>query len=55
MRNNVDLPQPLGPTSTTNSPSAMEMSTPWTTWVLPKDLRTCLSSTEAIYANLKRH
>ena len=28
MRSSVDLPQPEGPTSTTNSPSAIEMSTP---------------------------
>jgi len=29
MRNRVDLPQPDGPTSTTNSPSPIVMSTPW--------------------------
>ena len=28
MRSKVDLPQPDGPTSTTNSPSPIEMSTP---------------------------
>ena len=36
MRSNVDLPQPDGPTSTVNEPSAMSMSTPWSTAVSPK-------------------
>jgi hypothetical protein len=40
MRSSVDLPQPDGPTITMNSPSAMSMSMPWITSVLPKDLRT---------------
>ncbi len=31
----VDLPQPEGPTSTTNSPSAMSRSMPCSTSVLP--------------------
>ena len=39
MRSSVDLPQPDGPTSTTNSPSAMSISTPWMTSVAPKALR----------------
>ena len=36
MRSSVDLPQPDGPTSTQNSPSAMAMSTPRMTCVAPK-------------------
>ncbi len=31
MRSSVDLPQPDGPTITTNSPSATSMDTPWMT------------------------
>ena len=37
MRSSVDLPQPDGPTRTTNSPSAMSRSMPWMTLVLPND------------------
>src|SRR5574341_1283147 len=44
----VDLPQPEGPTSTQNSPSSMSMSTPCTTAVVPKDLRTPLRATAAM-------
>ena len=29
IRSSVDLPQPEGPTSTTSSPSAMSIETPW--------------------------
>ena len=36
MRSSVDLPQPEGPTSTVNEPSAMSMSTPCRTAVSPK-------------------
>ena len=36
MRSSVDLPQPDGPTSTVNEPSAMSMSTPCRTAVSPK-------------------
>ena len=57
MRSSVDLPQPDGPTSTTNSPSSMEMSTPCTTSTRPKDLRTSFNSTEAMsgrYARMQR-
>src|SRR6195256_6484126 len=50
MRSSVDLPQPEGPTSTQNSPSAIDTSTPWTTSVEPKDLRTALRFTAAIGA-----
>ena len=32
MRSSVDLPQPEGPTMTTNSPSAISALTPWMTW-----------------------
>jgi hypothetical protein len=31
MRSSVDLPQPEGPTITTNSPSFTSIETPWTT------------------------
>ena len=31
MRSSVDLPQPEGPTITTNSPSATSIETPWIT------------------------
>src|SRR5439155_712567 len=48
LRSSVDLPQPEGPTSTQNSPSAMEMSTPCTTSVEPKDLRTPRNETADI-------
>ncbi len=37
IRSSVDLPQPDGPTSTTNSPSWMSKPMPWMTFVLPKD------------------
>src|SRR5215475_2225214 len=40
MRSNVDLPQPEGPTSTTNSPSSIGIDTPCRTSKLPNDLRT---------------
>ena len=36
MRSRVDLPQPEGPTSTVNEPSAMAMSTPCRIGVAPK-------------------
>ena len=39
----VDLPQPDGPTKTTNSPSAISRSMPGMMTVAPKALRTCLS------------
>src|SRR6185369_6847547 len=48
MRSSVDLPQPEGPTSTQNSPSAIDTSTPCTTSVEPNDLRTALSVTAAM-------
>src|SRR5262245_42740136 len=48
IRSNVDLPHPEGPTRTTNSPSRIEMSTPWITAVAPKAFRTSRIATEAI-------
>jgi hypothetical protein len=36
MRSSVDLPQPEGPTSTVNEPSAISMSTPCSTSTSPK-------------------
>src|SRR5437899_9694846 len=44
----VDLPQPEGPTSTQNSPSSTPMSTPCTTSVEPKLLRTPERVTDAM-------
>ena len=35
MRRSVDFPQPDGPTKVTNSPSAIEIDTPWMTSTLP--------------------
>src|SRR6478672_26414 len=37
-RSSVDLPQPDGPTNTTNSPSATARSTPWITRVASNSL-----------------
>ena len=51
MRSSVDLPQPDGPTSTTNSPSRIAMSMPWMTAVAPKAFRTSLIATEAIHSS----
>src|SRR5882724_11942122 len=48
MRNRVDLPQPDGPTTTTNSPSATAQLTPCTTSRVPYDLRTPSRVTVAI-------
>src|SRR5947209_17081667 len=53
MRSSVDLPQPDGPTSTQNSPSAMATSTPRITGVDPKRLWTPRMSTAAINALLR--
>ena len=39
-RNRVDLPQPDGPTNTTNSPSSILRSTPWMISVAPNDFLT---------------
>ena len=48
MRSSVDLPQPDGPTSTTNSLSAMSTLTPCSTSTEPNALRTLRMSTVAI-------
>src|SRR5579859_782619 len=45
----VDLPQPDGPTSTTNSPSSIGMDTPCRTSKLPNDLRTSRIWTDDIH------
>src|SRR5262249_14368935 len=49
MRSKVDLPQPDGPTSTTNSPSSIGMVTPCRTSKLPNDLRTSRIWTDDIH------
>src|ERR1700712_4557095 len=48
MRSRVDLPQPEGPTSTTNSPSSIGMDTPCRTSNPPNDLRTSRICTDDI-------
>src|SRR6185369_7519031 len=48
IRNKVDLPQPEGPTSTTNSPSSIGIDTPCRTSKLPNDLRTSRICTDDI-------
>src|SRR6185436_18643765 len=48
MRSSVDLPQPDGPTSTMNSPSAMSSEMPCSTFVAPKDFSIPEKETEAI-------
>ncbi len=48
MRIVVDLPQPEGPSSTTNSPSATVSDTASTPTTLPQRRETPLSSTEAM-------
>src|SRR4030095_14959748 len=48
MRSSVDLPQPDGPTSTMNSPSAMSSEMPCSTFVAPKDFSILEKETEAI-------
>src|SRR6201999_2907363 len=45
----VDLPQPEGPTRTTNSPSSIGMVTPCRTSKLPNDLRTSRIWTDDIH------
>src|SRR5262249_810060 len=47
-RSNVDLPQPEGPTSTTNCPSSIGTLTPCRTSTSPNDLRTSRISTDAM-------
>src|SRR5262249_21067685 len=52
MRRVVDLPQPEGPTSTTNSLSAMSRSMPRTAGVFSKALTTWRSATSAMLLSL---
>src|ERR1700737_3367730 len=48
IRSRVDLPQPEGPTSTTNSPSSIGTVTPCRTSKLPNDFRTSRILTDDI-------
>src|SRR5690606_6242153 len=48
MRSSVDLPEPDGPTKTTNSRSAISRSTPLMTSMLPKDLVAFFNESVAI-------
>src|SRR5438046_1819953 len=48
MRSSVDLPQPEGPTSTVNSPSAMSKPMPWMILVEPKLFSTLRKDTDAM-------
>ena len=48
MRSNVDLPQPDGPTKTTNSPEAMSRSISLITSTAPKFFRTLSKRTTLI-------
>src|SRR3954454_15149613 len=48
MRSRVDLPQPEGPTSTTNSPSSIGIVTPCRTSKPPNDFRTSRICTDDI-------
>ena len=52
MRSSVLLPQPDGPTSTTNSPFSIARSTPCSTETMPKFLRTFWISIDAIGISL---
>src|SRR5690242_8828028 len=49
IRSKVDLPQPEGPTRTTNSPSSIGIVTPCRTSNPPNDFRTSRICTEDIY------
>ena len=53
MRSRVDLPQPDGPTSTTNSPSRTSRSIPWITGTLPKTFCTLRIAMPAIRSSLE--
>src|SRR5271169_2615912 len=50
IRSKVDLPQPEGPTSTTNSPSSIGIDTPCRTSKLPNDFRTSRICTDDIHS-----
>src|ERR1700676_219633 len=49
IRSKVDLPQPEGPTRTTNSPSSIGIDTPCKTSKLPNDFRTSRICTDDIH------
>src|SRR5271154_999474 len=49
IRSRVDLPQPEGPTSTTNAPSSIGTLTPCRTSNPPNDFRTSRICTDAIH------
>src|SRR5512137_2597426 len=53
IRSSVDLPQPEGPTMTTNSPSSTSMVTPWITLTAPKVFLTSRNDTPAIVLFLR--
>src|SRR5215210_9304444 len=56
IRNNVDLPQPEGPTRTTNAPSSIGTLTPCRTSNPPNDFRTSRICTDAIhFLRVSRH
>ncbi|MCY1242261.1 hypothetical protein D9M72_552130 [compost metagenome] len=48
IRRSVDLPQPDGPTSVTNSPSSIFTETPWMTEAAPYCFKTRSIVTDAI-------
>src|SRR5690606_24149711 len=52
MRRSVDLPQPEGPTSTTNSPSSISTDTPRRTLTLPYFLIALRMDTDAILISI---
>ena len=54
IRSSVDLPQPDGPTRTTNWPSSIATLTPCNTLVLPNVFRTSRMSTVAIQPPYRR-
>src|SRR5512137_846137 len=53
IRSSVDLPQPEGPTMTTNSPSSTSMVTPWITKFSPKLFFTSRNDTPAMVLLLR--
>src|SRR3989337_748370 len=54
VRSKVDLPQPDGPTRTTNSPSSMVRSMPESTFTVPKTLLTLRNVTDAMGLSFDR-
>src|SRR5207302_5699840 len=54
MRRSVDLPQPEGPTRTTNWPSSIGIETPCRTSKLPNDFRTSRICTDDIHSPPKK-